>query len=119
MSMKFNPAFLCDLTLSGAGVTTDHTVSREFELLDAHCIASAAVGGGTMAIQRQPAAGGGFNALSSALVCAVIGDIGRSTTWAQAQMSFARGDTLRLLPSAPGVNGRTICPARMSAIAGA
>jgi len=120
MPITYKDLGLIEADLSAANTQTDYTVSRPFNVVDASAVAIAAQAGGTLTVARQPAAGGGFNATTSAMTCAVISDLGRTSAVVEAQRSFLANDTLRLTPGGGGaVNGRARLLATFEPILGA
>jgi hypothetical protein len=83
-------------TVPGNG-NTDVSVTRPYKVLDANCLCTASQTGGTtvVTVQRQALGAGSFNALSSAMACATISNIARTTTVTVAERILAATDVIR------------------------
>ena len=105
MSLAIAPLFLLSITPTAAGAgNTDHTVTRPFTLVDGTVEATATQAGGTAQISRQLAAGGGFVAVTDAVVCTTDDALVGVGSLATATKTFAAGDTLRLILAGAATN---------------
>lgn len=74
-------------------------VSRAGFVLDAHAIATATNAGGTLTVRKAAAA------ITSAMVCAAAGTVGRTTTITTANYSFAAGDSMSFITNGAADRG--------------
>ena len=96
----------CIPTAAGNGNTTAN-MTRPFAIMDVTCHCTATDGGaGTAQLLRQPAAGGGYTAITNAIVFTTANNVTRAGTLDGAQTVFATGDSLRLtLAGGTGAGG--------------
>ncbi len=93
------------LSSDGAVDPDDHVATRPFHVWDVHGMVRTQGGAGNVTnVSREPAAGGGFVALSSNLASdGAVGTLVRTTSLAAATVDFVVGDTLRINDSGTGL----------------